>query len=281
MVNFDIFPNGKRKALTMSYDDGKIYDRKLIQIFNKYGIRGTFHINAGLLHRSERVNENELKTLYENHEISAHGFTHQSLGITPKENIIHEIMEDRKKLEELTGYPVRGMSYPNGVYNDLVVDALKVCGIEYCRIVETYKSISHPDDKLKWTGFYLPQDFLRWKGTCHHNEDLIETGKKFLEQPYKNRPHLMYVWGHSIEFEDNNNWDIIEQFCKMMSQKNDIWYATNIEIVDYVNALNNLKFSADLSMVLNNSSIDVWISIDEKILKIPSGKITNIKEEQK
>ena len=39
---YTCFPQGKHKVLTMSYDDGKIFDRKLIEIFNKYGIKGTF-----------------------------------------------------------------------------------------------------------------------------------------------------------------------------------------------------------------------------------------------
>ena len=43
---YTCFPGGKHKVLTMSYDDGKIHDRRLIALFNKYGIKGTFHING-------------------------------------------------------------------------------------------------------------------------------------------------------------------------------------------------------------------------------------------
>lgn len=260
MINFDRFPNDKRKVLTMSYDDGKTPDIRLVELFNKYSIRGTFHINGGLLGKLMRIEKNEVRDLYKNHEVSAHGLIHQSLSITPKEHMIKEIIEDRKILEELVGYPVRGMSYANGLYNDDVVLALKACGIEYCRIVETHKS------------FQMPTDFLRWSGTCHHNEGLLELGKAFLEQPYKNRPHLMYVWGHSLEFDRDNNWDMIEEFCKMMSNREDIWYATNIEIVDYMNAIKSLKFSANLDMVYNPTYTDVWISIDEVGIKIPKGE---------
>ncbi|MCI8805858.1 MAG: polysaccharide deacetylase family protein [Clostridiales bacterium] len=262
MINFDRFPENKRKVLTMSYDDGKTYDRKLVEIFDKYEIRGTFHINGGYLSRLERIEPDEVKDLYKNHEISAHGLTHQSLSISPRENIVRQVMEDRLILEKLAGYPVRGMSYPNGLYNDIVVEILKATGIEYCRVVETHKNFS------------MPEDFLRWRGTCHHNENLLELGQKFLDQPYKNRPHLMYVWGHSIEFERDNNWDLIENFCKMMSGKEDIWYATNIEIVDYMKGLNNLKFSADCKMVYNPSAIRLWISVDEKPIILEPGKIT-------
>ena len=42
-VIYICFPEGKHKVLTMSYDDGKLADRRLVSIFNHYGIKGTFH----------------------------------------------------------------------------------------------------------------------------------------------------------------------------------------------------------------------------------------------
>ena len=39
MKVYTCFPGGKAKALTMSYDDGKLQDKRLIGIFNKYGIK--------------------------------------------------------------------------------------------------------------------------------------------------------------------------------------------------------------------------------------------------
>ncbi|MCD7777438.1 MAG: polysaccharide deacetylase family protein [Clostridiales bacterium] len=264
MINFDRFPNNTRKALTMSYDDGKTADRRLVSIFNKYGIRGTFHINYGLLPRPERIEKEELAELYKGHEVSAHGLTHQSLSITPSENIVREVMADRIGLESLVGYPVRGMSYPNGLYDDRVVSVLKACGIEYCRAVETTKK------------FTIPTDFMRWEGTCHHNQSLLELADSFLAQPYRNRPHLMYVWGHSYEFDRDNNWDMIEEFCRKVSGKDDIWYCTNIEFVDYMNALKALRFSADCSLVYNPTSLKLWISKDEQPIEIPAGETVKI-----
>lgn len=267
MLSFDRFPGNTKKILTMSYDDGKTPDRRLVEIFNKYGIKGTFHLNAGHLDNSklDRIASSEVKELYKGHEISAHGYTHQSLGIAPRETVVMEVMKDRLALEKLAGYPVRGMSYPNGLYNDETVNILKACGIEYCRVVETTKDFS------------MPQDFMRWHGTCHHKQNLLELGKQFLELPYKNRPHLMYVWGHANEFDKDNNWDLIEEFCALMSGKEDIWYATNIEIVDYMNALKQLRFSADSSMVYNPTSTDLIISKSAEPIYIPSGEIVEIK----
>ena len=36
------FPGGRHKALTLSYDDGRQEDRRLIGLLNHYGLKGTF-----------------------------------------------------------------------------------------------------------------------------------------------------------------------------------------------------------------------------------------------
>ena len=58
------YPGGKHKALTMSYDDGRLQDRRLVGIFNEYGIRGTFHLNSGRLEEDNRIHPDEIPGLY-------------------------------------------------------------------------------------------------------------------------------------------------------------------------------------------------------------------------
>ena len=268
-INFSLFPEGKPKAVTMSYDDGVFQDIKLIEIFNKYGIKGAFHLNGGLFGDTvgrPRIPKDEIAQVYAGHEISLHGYTHQSLSVTPNVRIVEEIMKDRIALESITGEPVRGMSYPNGAMNDNVVNLLENMGVEYCRKVQTTG------------GFDLPTDFLRWEATTHHKNNLLELGEKFIDNSQSRgwRARLMYVWGHSYEFDDNNNWSLIEKFCEMVSGKDDIWYATNIEIVDYLKAVRNLKFTADQTVVLNQSMTDVWIQVDNKPVKINATGITKL-----
>lgn len=41
------FPEGKHKVLTMSFDDGRVEDRQLVDMFNRYGIRGDFSCKFG------------------------------------------------------------------------------------------------------------------------------------------------------------------------------------------------------------------------------------------
>ena len=117
-IGFGFYPGGKKKALTMSYDDGQVHDRKLVEIFNKYGIRGTFHLVSGWFDREGFLKSSEIRDLFKGHEISAHTLNHPYLTILPGDMVATEVLEDRKNLEELAGYPVRGMSYPYGAYRD-------------------------------------------------------------------------------------------------------------------------------------------------------------------
>ena len=137
-------------------------------------------------------------------------------------------------------------------------------GIEYARTVE------------ETGGFGIPEDFLVWKATCHHKHALMERAREFADLHKTQYLYLMYVWGHSYEFEADGSWELIEEFCRFIGGRDDIWYATNIEIVDYMKAARNLKFTVDGDLVYNPSAVPVWISVEEdgekKMLEIGAGQ---------
>ena len=87
---------------------------------------------------------------------------------------------------------------------------------------------------------------------------------------------MFYLWGHSYEFDDNDNWDIIETFCKKIGGREDIWYATNIEIYDYVQAYESLVYSASADLVYNPSAVPVWINYNESVVKIEAGSYCHL-----
>ncbi|MDF2926398.1 MAG: polysaccharide deacetylase [Paenibacillaceae bacterium] len=258
------YPEGKHKALTMSYDDGRRADERLVGIFNRHGIKGTFHINSGLIGMNDRLTEAEHAPLYDGHEVSAHTLTHPTIARSPKEQVVHQVMEDRKNLERIVGYTVRGMSYPNGSFNRQIKEVLPHLGIEYSRAVQTTQ------------GFGLPDDWLEWKGTCHHKDNLLKHAETFVALHKKQYLYLMYVWGHSYEFDLDNNWELIEEFCAFTGGRDDIWYATNIQIVDYVKAYEQLKFSAATDFVYNPTALSIWLSVGEDILRIPGGSTVRL-----
>lgn len=263
-IRFNYFPEGKRKALTMSYDDGHIFDLRLIEIFNKYGIKGTFHLNGSSLNKEGMVTSENVATRYVGHEVSCHLLTHPFADRIPTIEMIDEALEDRKRLEAACGYVVRGMSYPFGKYNQELIDVLRHCGMEYSRTVGP-------------ASFDLPEDYMRWHPTCHHENDIFAKVDELVANKWKPL-QVLYIWGHSYEFDRvEGAWERMEEFCKKAAGYADkIWFATNIEIYDYAMALKALRISADKTLVYNPTQIDVWISADECPVKIPAGETVKL-----
>lgn len=260
-----LYPENKTKALTFSYDDGQIYDRRLVDIFNRYGLKGTFHLNSGMLDQEGFVTGGEIKELYKDHEISCHGVKHKYLNHLPGELLVHELWEDRKRLEELSGRIITGISYAYGEYSDDVVNSLRQLGFQYARTVESTNRFSMPDD------------FLRWKPTCHHNGDVLNKADKFLDTPGYMRLPLFYIWGHSFEFERENSWNLMEELCRKVSNRKDVWYVTNIDYYHYVTAMKSLVFSLDRTRVRNPSGLAVWIQYGDRVIAVQPGETKEFK----
>lgn len=268
------FPGGLARCLTLSYDDAVEQDMRLCQLMKKYGIAGTFNINTGKysyegrqfpdgrIHRP--MTQKMCLETYKDEplfEVATHALSHAYLTDIPMSEAVHEIIEDRRNIEEQYGKICRGHAYPYGKYSDDIIGILRSCGIVYARTtVSTYK-------------FDIPDNWLKLNPTCHHKDPkLSELTEKFLNDDIKRAPYLFYLWGHSFEFEGDNNWNVIEEFFEKVSGREDVWYATNIQVYDYVQAFKSLIFSADGHTVYNPTVSDVWISLNYKEThKIPSG----------
>ncbi len=265
--------DGKSKVLTLSYDDGVVQDIRLVEIMNKYGIKGTFNVNSALYLPEDAVREkyygrmklSEAKELFENsgQEVAVHAYTHPFLEKLKLDEVFVEILEDRKAIEKDYGTLARGMAYPFGTYNDSVVDALEKCGICYSRTVKATEN------------FNFPENWLTLHPTCHHNSvKLMTLAKKFAEEKsrYSSDNWMFYLWGHSYEFDNNDNWNVIEEFCEYIGGRDDIWYATNIEIYDYVKAYESLQTSVDKKIVHNPTTIDVWFVQGKETYCVKAGE---------
>ncbi len=264
MIRFDVYPQGKKRVVTFSYDDGNIQDERLIGLFNKYNVKATFHLNGSRYVNSTQDEKDSLKKLYNGHEISCHTLNHCWPDRMPATSIVREVVEDRKILEDIAGYPVIGMSYPCGLYNDNVIEIMKSCGIVYSRTTKNTRD------------FKPPVDFMEWHPTCHHNE-AIEISQRYIDSldNFWCSP-MLYIWGHSHEMRCEEDWNNMEKVIKTVANNPKIWYATNIEIYNYTAAQKNLQISADESIVYNPSNIDVWVDKDNQIYKISSGSVTKL-----
>lgn len=256
-LNF-LYPEMKRKALTFSYDDGCIYDRKLIEIFDQYGMKGTFNLNSGMMGKGRRLPESEVRELYKNHEVACHGLNHETMTKLSRLSAVEEILLDRMNLERITGKIVRGMAYAYGAKNEETQSLLRELGIIYARHSGNY-------------GYGVPEDFLVWQTTCHHNHpELMSFGDTFLK--LKNKLPIMYVWGHSYEFNDQDNWHIIEDFCAKMAGKEDIWYAANIDICEYLLATKQIVTSANCHIIHNPTAFTLYGEWEDEPFQIAPGE---------
>lgn len=276
------YPNGKAKAVTFSYDDGVPQDKRLVELFNKYGIKATFNFNCDFM-RGENFSKEQIWEYFlsKGHEIAVHGANHRANGnLRPIEGI-RDVLDCRLELEDKCDQIIRGMAYPDsgitqmgnfGKYEQ-IRNYLIELDIAYARTLGGDNN-----------SFMLPQDFYAWMPTAHHNNpNIMEYIEQFLNldispKAYHARrvPRLFYIWGHSYEFDNNNNWEHIEEICQKFSNNDELWFATNIEIYDYVQAYKCLRYSADGRMVYNPTLLTIWFDVDGRLYCIKAGETIKI-----
>lgn len=262
-----LYPGFKKKCLTFSYDDGVIQDKVFLDKIKNTCFKATFNLNSGLFSTikyrdgkdNSRLDNKNLKEIYQNHEISAHSLYHFHMENLDYKSNLKEISSDILNLKEIFSCDILGFAYPFGKYNSFTVEALKKCGIKYARTT------------LSTYDFSLPDDFIFWNPSIHHNDEkLIPLVDKFLNTDKE--LSLLYIWGHTYEFENQNNWGIIDNLISLLNNKDDIAYLTNIEIYNYINALRSVIINNN--EIYNNSSQDLYLQIDETyIILKPHEKI--------
>ena len=229
--------NGRLKALTFSFDDGVTQDERAIAILNKYGLKATFNINSsymglsGSLERNGRtvshnkINPGDVKRIYAGHELAVHTLTHPNLTGLDEATITWQVAQDKAAIEALCGKKVCGMAYPcGGTNNDDRVAGIieKNTDIRYARTIESTYDFTLQTENL-----------LRFNPTVYYIEEakLFELGEKFVNLT-PDKPSLLYVWGHTYEMDaEYISWERFEEFCKLVSGRDDIFYGTNAEVL--------------------------------------------------
>lgn len=226
----------KLKAITFSYDDGVTQDIRLVELLNKYNLKCTFNLNSELLSKRGmlirngqriahyKVHPGDVKSIYDGHEVAAHTLTHPLLPKCDDAEIIRQVETDRLNLSNLVGYEVVGMAYPGGGVNndDRVADIIrKHTGIRYSRTITANSS------------FDLQENLYRFHPTVYHLDfgEMMRLGKQFIALKPE-VPQVFYIWGHSYEMDyAGDYWMRLEAFFKLISNKDDIFYGTNKEVL--------------------------------------------------
>ncbi|MBQ6067219.1 MAG: polysaccharide deacetylase [Clostridia bacterium] len=279
------FPGGKTKAVTFSYDDGVAQDLRLAALTERYGIKCTFNINSAFVAETPgggKLTYAQIKEqlLAKGHEAAIHGEYHLAPGSSRTLVGLRDALNCRLQLEQNLGVIIRGMAYPNsgvtrftgGSDYETVRRYLQDIGVVYAR------SLGGDNN-----GFLLPEDWYRWIPTAHHdNPHVLDWAREFVdlrvdEAYIDNRyPRLFYLWGHSYEFDVHDNWDHIEELCGLLGGKEDVWYATNMEIWEYTNAFRSLVFSADGTRVYNPTLRELCFETETQPYQLRPGEIISL-----
>lgn len=270
------YPNGRTKALILSYDDGTIQDIELAKLFDKYNLVGTFNLNSKYLGVTRGwpqqngdtiyqryVPKDSLLIIYKNHEIAAHGALHKNFIGISNEEILEEINTDITSLEKLTDRKIISMAYPFGSTNDTIAKLIASTGIKNGRTVnDTYT-------------YDLPKNYMIWDPTCHDSK-VLDHLDPYLELN-RQQLSLFYVWGHSWEFGNKERWDTMVTFCKKIGKSNDIWSVGHGEFTNYLLATQNIQI--ENNQIINPlDNLPVWIKLSNGIQKLYPGESLTIKQ---
>lgn len=223
-----------KKAITFSYDDGVVQDTRLIELLNQYGLKCTFNLNSELLGKPNflmrsgrkinhyKISPRDVRDMYAGHEVAVHTLTHPDLMKLDETEIIRQVEQDRLNLSELAGYEVVGMAYPFGTADQRVADVIRNhTGVRYSRTVADTDSFDPQEDLL----LFDPNVYhLNW-------DRMFAKAEEFLALK-PDSPKVFYIWGHAYEMDyDSSYWMKLEEFFKLVSGKEDIFYGTNKEVL--------------------------------------------------
>lgn len=283
--NVLLFPGFKTKALTFSFDDGIDSDIETLNLLKKYDIKATFNLCSGHLADAKDdgvhspgqlcmpLSRNQAKQLFADPhaEVASHGQYHPDYCHIASSDALFDMLSDRRELEELFGCFVRGHAYPFGNYSEEVMGSLRLSGFAYARTVDSSYSFALPRE----------DEWLKWRPSCHFLErmNLERLTEEFTSCDNPNNDGwLLYIWGHSYEFRETpDGFEKFEELLSRLAFRPDTWYATNMEICEYVKAFRSLIYSADGKTAYNPTQTDINIRADSKQILIPAGATVKLK----
>ena len=221
------FSIGKNmKIVSLSFDDGTIYDKRFIGLLNKYGLRATFDLNSGLEDfiwyyedkPIRRLNLEESKDIYNGHEVASHSLTHPYFSSLDEKRQIQEVEEDILNLEKIFSRKIEGFAFPFIDQTEANIQVVKNnIDLKYIRC-----SI--------FTEKILPKDrYHVGINALYDDKDIYEKLERYKSNILPNS--LFVIAGHSYEFEVKNDWEKIENLLKYLKENDDLLVLPLIDAV--------------------------------------------------
>ena len=214
-----------KKYLVLSFDDGTIYDKRFIELLNKYNIPVTLNLNSGLggfvwyydnYFPIERLKLEECENMFDKHEIASHSLTHPYLTSLSYDELVYQVNQDVNNLESIFNRKIESFGVPFTECNEREIDIIKNnTSIKYMRL-----SCMKPR-----YDFTIPHDQYHFKINAFYSDiDIYNQIKVFADN--KLDKSIFIIAGHSYEFEVNKDWDYIENLLKYIKLFNEFEVVT-------------------------------------------------------
>lgn len=201
----------RRKIFLLSFDDGTVWDGRLVELLNRYGIRGTFNLNSGLEDFVWEFEDRfpvrrqilaDIGDQYAGHEIAGHSLHHHRLDQLSPPQLRREVEEDAERLKEMFSLENIGFGVPFTVCGEREVKIIKRL-VRYIRLSEFSDSFALPEDE-----YHIPIHGL------YNDPDIREKLQRFAESDL---PVSLFVMaGHSYELEALGHWEYMEELLKLV-----------------------------------------------------------------
>ena len=217
------------KIVSLSFDDGTIYDKRFIDFLNKYGLRATFNLNSGLKDfiwyyedkPIRRLNLEESKEIYKGHEVASHSLTHPYFSSLDEKRQIREVEEDILNLEKIFSRKIEGFAFPFIDQTEANIQVVKNnIDLKYIRC-----SI--------FTEKILPKDrYHVGINALYDDKDIYEKLERYKSNILPNS--LFVIAGHSYEFEVKNDWEKIEKLLKYLKENDELLVLPLIDAIKLI-----------------------------------------------
>ena len=285
------FPGYRLKAVTFSLDDCIVQDTRVMQILDKYGLKGTFNLWTSKFHDKDETTRQTVFNRYNNHhEVASHSYTHPAFYVVNPngeldgtgmlqpymtyEQVIADLETSINDIDGLFGFKPQGLAWPRRVpslrsdYED-ILKYLSEQGIKYAR------SISNTSN------YNMPSDWLKWDSTCYvspyYSNSFDTHADKFLGFDTNSELALLSAWGHATDFTSEAQWQTFDDACAKFKDRDDVWKATNIDICLYDIGVKSLDIDLENQVITNSSDVDIYVIIDNVKAVVPANTTVTFK----
>ncbi len=223
---------------TTSWDDGYALDLRVSNMLTRHGLTGTFYVCPTDQHEENLLTKEQLKTLSSLHEIGAHTMHHPHLTQLSDEQVLQEMTDSKRWVEESTGNPCTMFCYPYGDCDERIVQLAKKSGFTGARTTQDLQNgLSDPflmPTTLQVMPFPWRKRFTRLKhfidplgplrarvgGLRKLSVPLSSCGswlslaRALFEKAVHEQWPWFHLWGHSHELERYDMWNDLDLFLQ-------------------------------------------------------------------